>query len=80
MSCPFGLGQGVHCFVAASKTPDVMTRQLFHAWKKRQGILAASQSGRGHAIPGLRKAVLEISHPPSRNRRGLQENWIDGRN
>jgi len=63
---------GAHCFVAASKTPDVLTRQLFHVLKKRQGILTASQSGRGHAIPGLRKAVLEnleiIPHP-SRNRR-----------
>ena len=72
ISCPFGLGQGAHCFVAASKTPDVLTRQLFHVLKKWQGILTASQSGRGHAIPGLRKAVLEnleiIPHP-SRNRR-----------
>jgi len=50
---------GARYLVAASKTPDVLTRQLFHVLKKRQGILTASQSGRGHVIPGLRKAVLE---------------------
>ena len=66
------------CFAAASKTPDVLTRELFHVWKKRQGILAASQSGRGHAIQGIRKAVLEnleISTHTSRNRWRLLESW-----
>ena len=48
-----------HCFVVTSKTPDVLTKHLFHVLKKRQGILMSSQTGGGHAIPGLRKAVLK---------------------
>jgi len=36
-----------------------MTRQPFHVLQKGEGILTAFQSGRGHAIPGLRKAVPE---------------------
>ncbi|MCY4185484.1 MAG: restriction endonuclease subunit S [Rhodobacteraceae bacterium] len=81
---PIRFWAGAHCCVVTSKTPDVLTKHLFHVLKKRQGILMSSQSGGGHAIPGLRKAVpenLEISHPPpSRNRRGLLENWVAGRN
>ena len=47
------------CCVATSKTPDVMTRHLFHVVRRREGILAAFQLGRGHGIPGLGKAVPE---------------------
>jgi len=51
------LWAGPDCCVATSKTPDVLTRQPFHVVRKREGILTAFQSGRGHAIPGLGKAV-----------------------
>ena len=70
---PIRFWAGAHCCVVTSKTPDVLTKHLFHVLKKRQGILMSSQSGRGHAIPGLRKAVLEnleISHPPHRGTGG----------
>ena len=64
---PIRFWAGAHCCVVTSKTPDVLTKHLFHVLKKRQGILMSSQTGGGHAIPGLRKAVLEnleISPPP----------------
>ncbi len=69
---PIRFWAGARCCVVTSKTPDVLTKHLFHVLKKRQDFLMSSQSGRGHAIPGLRKAVpenLEIS-PPHRGTGG----------
>ena len=80
VSIRFFLGALLCCSVEKSECSD---RHLFQVLKKRQGILMAFQSGRGHVIPGFRKAVLEnlgISTLPSMNMRGLLENWITGRN
>jgi len=57
---------GAHCFVAASKTPDVLTRQLFHVFKKRQGFSRHPNREGDMPFRGFGRRFLKIlkSAPP----------------